>query len=158
LKAKAPRGIRVLGAVTIAITLLVFLVIASVVYSAYADYNAVSGELRGGPGASVKRTIQGSSELVSLNVTVPNRGLYTLSVTISCNNPVPSSNTFCQPSTVTVKPGEQQVLELTIKIQSVAAYRASNGFINGTVNIQMEPFASLSIGVNFGSLVGNGGP
>lgn len=154
MKTKTPGGIWALRGVTLAITLIVLLVIGTVAYSAYEDYTGVRSELSGGSSqALVKAMLQGSSEVVSVVITVPNSGLYTLNVTVTCHPR--TNNVVCQPSHVSVPAGQQGVLHFQMTIVNLAQFAASSDHrINGTVTIALEPFASLSIGVDLGGFVG----
>jgi hypothetical protein len=157
MKRKTPTGLKVIRGVSIAITLTLILVLGTVFYSAYQDYNAVRSELSGpSPQATGKAVMQGSSEIVSINITVPNRGLYTLNVTVSCTH---QSNIVCSPSGVSVPAGEQGILRFRMTVVDIAQYASSsNHRIDGTVAIQMVPFASLGVGVDLGGFVHQGGP
>jgi hypothetical protein len=157
MKMKTPKGIWAIRAVSLALALVVILVIGSVGYSAYEDYTAVRAELSGGSQQVVgSAVIQGQSETVSLNITVPNRGLYTLNVTVVCG-PQTEAVT-CQRSEVAVPPGEQGVLRFRMTVADLSQFEASSDHrINGTVIISMEPFASVSIGTDFGGFVSPGG-
>jgi hypothetical protein len=156
LKRKTPAGVWALRAVTATIALVVILVLGSVAYSAYEDYTAVRSELVGGSQQAVGRAVlQGSSETISINITVPNRGLYTLNVTVSCS--YPTSNVVCLPSQVNVPAGQQDVLHFRMIVADVSQFENSDRIINGTVDIAMGPFVSLSIGTNFGGSVSTGG-
>ncbi len=153
MKPRTPTGIKVLRTVSIAISLISFLVLGTVVYSAYTDYKAVQTEFggTGGQRPTLKITMQGVAEVFSLNVTVPNRGVYALTVSLSCDSPSP--NIICDPATVTVPAGQEKVLRFQMTINDYAQYLASgNRRINGTVGIQMLPFVTLSIGTDLGSL------
>ena len=157
MKRKTPRGIWALRAVTVAFALIVLIVIGTVGYSAYEDYTAVRAELSGGSQQAVgSAVIEGQSEVVSLNITVPNRGIYTLNVTVVCG-PQTEAVT-CQPSQVVVPPGGEGILRFRMTVEDLSAFEgAADRRINGTVIISMEPFASVSIGTNFGGFVSSGG-
>jgi hypothetical protein len=158
MKRKTPRGIWALRAVSIVLTLVVILVIGTVGYSAYEDYTAVRAELSGGSQQAVgSAVLQGQSEIVSLNITVPNQGLYALNVTVVCGPQ--REAVVCQPSEVVVTPGEHGVLRFRMTVENLSQFEASSDHrINGTVIISMMPFASVSIGTDFGGFVspGNG--
>jgi hypothetical protein len=158
LKVKTPTGIKVLRAVSITITIIVILVIGSVVYSAYQDYTAFRSELGGGSQqVSGKAVLQGSSEIISINFTVPNMGLYALNVTVTCDQH--SANVVCPPTQVTVPGGQQSMLRFRMTVLNVSQFVASgNHRINGTVAIALVPFAAFSIGVDLGGFVKTGGP
>ena len=154
---KTPAGLKVIRGVSIAITLTLILVLGTVAYSAYQDWNAVKSELSGpSPQATGKAVMQGPSEVVSINITVPNRGLYTLNVTVSCT---PQPNIVCSPAQVSVPAGEQGILRFKMTVVDIAQYTSSsNHRIDGTVAIQLVPFASLGVGVDLGGFVHQGGP
>jgi uncharacterized protein (UPF0333 family) len=157
LKRKTPRGIWALRAVSVAFALVVVIVIGTVGYSAYEDYTAVRAELSGGSQQAVgSAVLQGQSETVSLNITVPNHGLYSLNVTVVCGPQ--KEAVVCQPSQVVVPPGQQGVLRFRMTVVDLPRFEAApSQRINGTVIISMEPFASVSIGTDFGGFVSSGG-
>jgi len=156
-KWKTPGGIWALRGVTATIAVIVILVMGTVFYSAYEDYTGVRPYLGGGALQSPGRiTILGSSEIVSINVTVPNRGLYTLNVTVTCK--APSSSVVCDPSNLSVPAGQQGVLRFKMTVLNTQEFASSSdSTINGTVTISLEPFATLSIGVNLGGFINAGG-
>jgi hypothetical protein len=157
MKRRTPAGIWVLRAITATVAVVVILVAGTVAYSAYEDYTAVRAEFTAGTQQAVGRaTIQGSSETVSINITIPNRGLYTLSVTVTCD--YPTSNVVCQPSQVSVPAGQEGVLRFKMTVADVMQFEDSGSTrINGTVAVGMEPFVSLLIGTDFGGFVSTGG-
>ena len=157
MKRRTPRGIWALRVVTIAIAIIVVLVIGSVAYSAYEDYTAIRSELAGGSSQAVGRAVlKGSSETISINITVPNRGLYALNVSMSCD--YPTSNVVCSDAGVVVPAGSQGVLRFEMTVADVAQFEGSpNHSVNGTVAIQMPPFASVSVVTDFGGFVKQGG-
>jgi hypothetical protein len=156
MKRKTPAGIRVLRVISIAITIVVMLLIGSVVYSAYEDYSGVTRDFGSSGSGQVTAVQQGTAELVSLNVTIPNKGLFTLNVTVTCTDQNP--NIACDRATVSVPPGGQDVLRFHMTIKDVAAYQASADHrINGTVTVELVPYTSLSVGVDLASLVNQGG-
>jgi hypothetical protein len=157
MKQKTPAGLKVITGISIAITLIVLLVLGTVAYSAYEDYNAVKTELTGAsPKATGRAVMQGSSEIVSINITVPNRGLYTLNVSVSCAQ---QSNVVCSPAQVSVPAGQEGMLRFQMTVVDLAQFVSSNNHrIDGTVAIKMVPLASLALGVDLGSFVQKGGP
>ena len=155
MKRRTPRGVWALRGVTAAIALVVIIVVATVAYSAYEDVDA----FRSGA-ASGSKLITGSAaydqstgaETVSFNVTIPNQGMYPLDVTISCSSSNPAVH--CQPATADVQPGQQQVLHFDMTVANVQQFLASSDHqVNGTVDMTLVPFASLSVGVNFTSFI-----
>ncbi len=157
MKLKTPRGIWALRAVTIVISLIVLLVVGTLAYSAYEDVSAVRSELAGGSQQAVgKAVMQGQSEVVTLNITVPNRGLYTLNITVTCS--YPTSNVVCEPANVIVPAGQEGVLHFKLTVADVSQFATSPDHrINGTVTAEMQPFAKISVVTDFGSFVQTGG-
>ena len=155
---KTPRGVWALRGVTVAISLIVVIVVGTVAYSAYEDYSAVRSELTGGSNqARGMGVLNGNTYTVSINITVPNNGLYTLDVTISCDTANPDIS--CSPAEVSVPGGLVQVLRFKMTVSDVKGYLAlSDRTINGTVAIALEPFANLNIGVDLSGYVQTGGP
>ena len=150
-------GIWALRGVTVAVALIVLLVVGTVVYSAYEDFSAVKAELAGGSQQAVGAAVlRGTTETVSINITVPNTGLYPLNVTLTCD--YPTTNVVCQRTSVDVSPGGQGVLRFRMTVLDVPQFESSdNQVINGTVAISMEPFVGLVVGTNFGGFVKTGG-
>jgi uncharacterized protein (UPF0333 family) len=157
LKRKTPKGIWALRAVTISLAVVVIIVVGTVVYSGYEDYTALRAELAGGTQQAVGRAVlQGSTETVSINITVFNRGLYPLDVSLTCY--YPTSNVLCQPADVNVPAGEQGVLSFRMTVFDLPQFESSGDHvINGTVAVTMAPFVSLTIGTDFGGFVSSGG-
>jgi hypothetical protein len=143
--------------VTIAIALVVVIIVGAVIYSAYEDYSAVRGEFSGGSNQPVGRVVQsGNTATVTINFTIPSSGLYTLNVTLTCDNSNP--NVVCTTAHVSVPPGQQQVLRFKMTVVNVQQYIASSDRrINGTVSMALEPFVSLTIGTDLSGLVNLGG-
>lgn len=156
-KRKTPRGIWALRGVTVAIVLILLLVVGTLAYSAYEDFSAVRAELAGGSQQAVGAAVlKGSAETVSINITVPNRGLYFLNVTLTCN--YPTANVVCQRTSVNVAPGEEGVLRFKMTVSDVSQFESSdNHVVNGTVAISMSPFVGLTIGTDFGGFIKSGG-
>ena len=133
------------------------LVIGTVAYSSYEDYSALRADrLLGTPRQAVGREVlRGTAETVSINITVPNRGLYSLNVTITCS--YPTANVVCQRTSVDVAPGSQGVLYFVMNVGNVTQFETSvDQDINGTVAISMPPFAFLTIGTDLGGFVKTG--
>ena len=150
-------GIWALRGITVAVALIVLLVIGTVAYSAYEDYTAVKAELAGGSQQAVGAAVlRGAAETVSINITVPNHGLYPLNVTLNCD--YPTTNVVCQRTSVDVSPGGEGVLRFRMIVSNVSQFEASgNQVINGTVAISMAPFVGLTVGTDFGGFVKTGG-
>ncbi|MDG6916164.1 MAG: hypothetical protein JRM85_01040 [Nitrososphaerota archaeon] len=150
MKTRTPRGAWALRGVSAVVALMVILVVGTVAYSAYQDYTAVKAELGAGEAVG-SAALQGSAEVVSINITVPNRGIYTLNVTVSC---APTPGVACQPAQVSVPPGGEGVLHFRMTVADVSQFLATPGQrIDGTVAIRLVPFAALTIGVDLGAFV-----
>ena len=156
-KRKTPRGVWALRGVTITIAVVVIVVVGTVAYSAYEDYTTIKNELAGGSNqASGHAVINGNTETISINITIPNRGLYTLNVTLTCN--YPNSNVVCNDARVSVSPGGQDVLRFEMTVANLQEFDSSSSrSINGTVAIAMPPFASVDVVTDFGGFVSPGG-
>ncbi len=156
-KRKTPAGTWALRAVTVTIALIVLLVVGTVAYSAYEDYSTIRSELAGGPNqAAARGVLNGKTETVSINITVRNRGLYTLNVTLACS--YPTSNVVCTSAHVSVPTGGQDVLRFVMTVADVQQFANSpDHTINGTVDIQMPPFAGVTVHTDFGGFVQTGG-
>ncbi len=156
-KRKTPRGVWALRGVTIVVAVIVILVVGTVAYSAYEEYTVIKDELAGGSSqAAARAVLNGNTETVSINITVPNRGLYTLNVTLTCSYPTP--NVVCTPAHVSVPAGGQDVLRFVMKVVDIQQYASSQDHsIIGTIAIQMLPFASVSVATDFSGFVNTGG-
>jgi hypothetical protein len=157
MKVKTPRGLKIIRTVTIVITLVVLAVVGSVIYSAYQGYNVALNEFKGGQGITSTTSQQGLAQVATVNVTIPNKGLYDLNVTISCPSPQQGSNAYCQSGTMVVPPGQQGVLTFHVVVQDLSAFLGGNREINATVSIALVPYASLSFVVNLGNYLKQGG-
>jgi hypothetical protein len=154
LKRRTPRGIWALRGVTAAVATIVIVVVASVAYSGFEDFQGVRSELASGSHVPVSASYDQATgtETVSLNITVPNRGLYPLNVTVTCSSA--SSDVSCQRAQAFVPAGGQQVLHFSLSVRDVPQFLSSQDHsISGTVFIGLVPFATLSVGVNFTSFV-----
>jgi hypothetical protein len=140
--------------VTAAVATVVIVVVASVAYSGFEDFQGVRSELASGSHVPVSASYDQATgtETVSLNITVPNRGLYPLNVTVTCSSA--SSDVSCQRAQAFVPAGGQQVLHFSLSVRDVPQFLSSQDHsISGTVFIGLVPFATLSVGVNFTSFV-----
>ncbi|MDG7011257.1 MAG: hypothetical protein JRN57_03960 [Nitrososphaerota archaeon] len=155
MKPRTPRGIWALRVVTVTVALAVVVVAATVAYSAYEDYSGFRSGLSAGNKMVVGNAVYDQAtgaETISFNVTVPNRGLYPLNVSISCSSASPSVQ--CRNATSDILPGQQGVLHFSMTVADVQQFLGSaDRQINGTVAMTLAPFASLSVGVNFTSFV-----
>ena len=156
MKSEPSTAARSLGAVSLVITLVSLAAFSSIAYSAWADINGVIGTAGQGsrsPAMVAETVTRGNSITLYLNVTVSNKGLYPLTIGLTCQ---PSSTTklMCQPASVIIPPAGQGTLHF-----SVTALNASQSSIkaNGTLSVTLQPFASVDFGVNLGSMLNRGG-
>ena len=156
MKVKTPGGIWALRVVTIAITAVVIIVVGTLAYSVYEDYTVIRSELAGGSNQPIGTiTPVGSGATVSINITVTNKGLYSLNVTLTCE--YSSSNVVCQRASISVPPGQSDVLRFRMTVKDLAQFHSSgNTEVNGTVLISMIPFVELKVGTNFGGFIPGG--
>lgn len=151
MKPKTPGGVWALRGVTAVIALVVIVAFLAVGFSAYQDYNGVRSELSSGnklvSGSAVYNPASGA-ETISFNVTVPNRGVLSLNVTMSCSTS--SAYVSCQTARADIPPGGAQVLHFVMAVSSVQQFLSSSDRqVNGTIAMTLVPFATLSIGLNF---------
>jgi uncharacterized repeat protein (TIGR01451 family) len=157
LKRRTPRGVWALRGVTAAIALVVLFVVAAVAYSAYEDYSAVRPYISDPQHPPGTLTLQGTTGTITFNVTIPNRGVFDLNVTVTCDAPPPGVT--CQRGSVSVPPGQVRELVFTMTIADVQQFAAQpDHTINGTVSMGLVPFAALTATVNFGGIIRSGGP
>lgn len=153
---KTPGGIWALRTVTAVIAIVVVVVVGTVAYSAYEDFDGVRQELAGGlHPVAVTIVPQGAGESATLTVSVPNRGVYSLSLAAACESP--PSGVTCAPAKVDIRPGATGTLNFTVTVANAQAFLQSGSSINGTVTMSLEPFVSLSVGVDFGSYLTSAG-
>lgn len=156
MKRRTPRGIWALRAVTVAMALIVILVIGGVVYSAYEDYTAVKPYLGSPQHPAGSAVINGSTAIITFNVTVPNRGIFSLNVTVACVSP--PLGVTCQRASVNVPPGQEEVLRFEMTVDNAQQFVSlPDHSINGTVAMGLVPFATLTVDVDFGGLLQSGG-
>jgi hypothetical protein len=138
------------------ITVVSLVAFSSIAYSAWADINGVIGTVGQGPrspAVAAETVTRGNSITLYLNVTVSNKGLYPLTIGLTCQ---PSSTTklMCQQASVIIPPAGQSTLHF-----SMTVLNASQPSIqaNGTLSVTLQPFASVYVGVNLGSMLNQGG-
>ena len=156
MKRRTPPGVWALRLVTAAIALVVLFAVAGVAYSAYEDYSAVKPYISNPQHPAGTATIQGSTGTITFNVTIPNRGLFDLNVTVACDSP--PAGVACQRASVSVPPGQEGRLVFTLTIADVQQFAAQpDHVINGTVSLGLVPFATLTATVDFGGIIQPGG-
>jgi hypothetical protein len=150
---------RSLRAVALVIILVVLVSFATVGYTVYADVSNVVNTVGGSAPTSLvaaKTVIQGSAAVFYLNVTLANKGLYPVALSMSCLPPVESGITCNSPS-ITVPSGQSQTLQFTMTVQNYSQIAAGGLHVDGQVVVALEPFASIAVAVNIGNLTARGG-
>lgn len=151
---------RSLRTVSLAITLISIITFTTLVYSAYEDIGGILG-LFGGQTTPNPPTLQtvvsGNTALIELNLSISNRGLYPVSLRISCAPP-PGLPVSCQLAQATVGQGNTQGLHLIIMVSDIAGLKsiAAGGqgiHLNATATASLEPFASVSANFDLGSIL-----
>ena len=138
---------RSLRAASLVITLVSIVAFTTVAYSFYTDVTAVVGALgsSNSKGVSTSTVVNGTTAIVSVNATVPNPGLYPVSVSIFC---LPSNGTVhvtCSNSGVTVPPGTSQTLRFTMALSNLSSTAPNRFTIDGNISLSLVPFGSVSI-------------
>jgi hypothetical protein len=150
---------RSLRAVTLVIALVSLITFSTVGYTVYADVSNVFNTVRGGAPTSAitaKTVVQDSAELVYLNVTLANKGLYPIILSLACLPPERNGITCTSPS-ITVLPGQSQTLHFMMTVENYSQSAAGGLHVDGQVVVALEPFASIAVTVDLGNLVAQGG-
>ena len=143
----------------LAITLVVLVSFATVGYTVYADVSNVVNTIGGSAATSLVTTttvVQGSATVFYLNVTLANKGLYPVALSMSCLPPIESGITCNSPS-ITISPGQSQTLQFTMRVQNYSQIAAGGLHVDGQLVVALEPFASIAVAVNIGNLTARGG-
>lgn len=150
---------RSLRAASVVITVVSLVAFSTIAYSLYSDVNAVIGTLGSGPseGVATSTVLKGTNATIYINATVPNAGLYPLSVGLSCLPSNGSIKVSCSNSSVTVAPGGQQTLRFTILLQNLSLTSPNNFSVEGNLSLSLIPFGSASLKVPIGTAGGNRG-
>lgn len=146
-----------LRAVALAITVVSIVTFVAVGYSAYSDVSGVISVSRSGSSAVTAKTVtSGNSATLYLNASIANGGLLPLKVSLSCQS---QPNITCTPGSLTLAPGQSGVLKFQLTIANATQFGSnpSSLHINGTLIAELVPFATLTVGVDLGSLLSGGG-
>ncbi|MGD0396955.1 MAG: hypothetical protein ABSB26_08655 [Nitrososphaerales archaeon] len=147
-----------LRAVALVITLVSIVTLTTVGYSAYADVSNVINTVGGGSPATTitsETVVQGSAATVYLNVTLANRGLYPVSLSLTCLPPGGSGIACTSPSIIFL-PGQSQTLQFVMTVENYSQFVAGKMRVDGQVIVTLEPFASITVAVDLGTLVARG--
>jgi hypothetical protein len=148
-----------LRAVVLVIILVSLVTFSTVGYTAYADVSNVLNTVGGGAPTSAitaKTVVQGSVAIVYLNVTLANKGLYPILLSLTCLPPEESGISCTSPS-IRVLPGQSQTLHFTMTVENYVQSAAEGLHVDGQVKVALEPFASIAVAVDLGSLIAQGG-
>ena len=148
-----------LRAVALVITLVVLVSFVTIGYTVYADVSNVVNAVGGGAPTSLiaaKAVAQGSATVFYLNVTLANKGLYPVGLSLSCLPPEESGITCTSPS-ITVPPGQSQTLQFTMTVQNYSQIAAGGLHVEGQMVVSLEPFVSIAVAVDLGNLTMRGG-
>jgi hypothetical protein len=150
------RSLRVVALVITVVSLFTF---STVGYTAYAGVSNVISIVGGSSPTSAitaKTVIQGSAATVYLNVTLANNGFYPIAISLTCLPPGGSGITCTSPS-ITLPPGQSQTLNFTMTVENYSQFILAGRHVDGQLVVALEPFASITVAVDLGSLVTLGG-
>jgi hypothetical protein len=150
---------RSLRAVGLVITLVALVTFSTVEYTAYAEVSNVINTVGGGPptsAISAKTVVQGSAATVYLNVTLANKGLYPITLSLACLPPS-GSGIACTSPSISVLPGQSQTLHFVMTVENYLQSAAGGLHVDGQVKVTLGPFASIAVTVDLGTLAAHGG-
>ena len=142
-----------------AITLVTLVAVGSVAYSASQDYQGIAGSFgsRQGPALHVGIIQVGLGAVAWVNASILNKGLYPIQVSFSCDQPQPQ-NVTCTAREVIIAPGSNDDFDVKIVVPDLAAFTAGvTPHIPGNLTLRLDPFASMSLRVDLGSILVQGG-
>jgi len=145
--------------VALVITMVALVTFSTVGYTAYADVSNVISTVGGGsptPAISAKTVVQGLEATVYLNVTLANKGLYPITLSLACLPPSGSGITCTSPS-IRVLPDQSQTLQFMMTVENYSQSAAGGLHVDGQVGVTLEPFASIAVAVDLGTLAAHGG-
>jgi hypothetical protein len=148
-----------LRAVALVITLVSVVTLFTVGYTAYVDASNVLNTVSGGSQTSAiaaKTVVQGLTAIVYMNVTLANSGLYPVVLSLVCL-PSSGSGIICTSPSITVLPGQSQTLHFMMTVENYSQTLARGLHVDGQVKVAMEPFVSINLAVDLGTLIAGGG-
>ena len=149
---------RALRAVSLVITLVSIVTFSTMGYSAFADLRGVISTLgSGGQGAASNLLVNGNSAELDFAYNVQNGGLYPLLISISCQ-PDASLSVSCSGGNVTIPAGATQQVRFAVSVADLTKLEGAIAAgqqvrLNGTAQISLEPFATLSAVFDLGSIL-----
>jgi len=148
-----------LRAVALVITTVSLVTFVTAGYSAYAEVSNVTSILGGSSPTSAivaKIIVHASATFIYLNVTLENKGFYPINLTLSCRQPV-TDGIACTSPSITVLPGQSQTLHLMITVANYSQLPVESLQVSGQMKVALEPFGSVTLTVNLGTLIARGG-
>lgn len=148
-----------LRAVVLVITLVSLVTFSTVGYSAYADVSNVLNAVKSGSPTSAitaETVVQGSAATVYLNVTLANKGVYPVILSLTCLPPE-KSGIACNSPSITVLPGQSQTLRFVMTVENYSQSAAGGLHVDGQVQVTLWPCASVAVAVDLGTLAAKGG-
>jgi hypothetical protein len=145
--------------VALVITLVSIVTFSTVGYTVYADVSDILNTVGGGTPTSAiaaRTVVQGSAAVIYLNVTLANKGLYPIALSLTCLSPEESGITCTSPS-ITVLPGQSRTLHFIMAVENYIQSATGGLHVDGQVEVTLEPFASIAVAVDLGSLIVHGG-
>jgi hypothetical protein len=144
------------------ITLVVVVVAATLVYSAYADVSGFMGAASN-PNSrvlAIYETQNASGIVLTVNATLSNRGFYPMNIIVACATQSDNVGIRCGNATVNLQPGQTGTLSFAIVVTNMTiASQIANGEtvrIPGMVEAGLGSFASITDYVDFGSMIRSG--
>jgi hypothetical protein len=128
-------------------------------YSVYAAVSNVTDTLGGNsptPAITAKIVVRGSVATVYLNVTLVNNGFYPIVLSLACPHQG-VSGISCSSPTITVLPGQTRALDFTMTVKNYTQSASEGLHVDGQMNVALEPFASITLTVDLGTLLARGG-
>jgi hypothetical protein len=88
--------------------------------------------------------------------TLANKGLYPIILSLTCI-PTKESRIICTSPSITVLPGQSQTLRFVMTVENYTQSGAGSLRVDGQVEVALEPFASIAVAVDVGTLAAQGG-
>lgn len=147
------KSLRIVG---LAITLVSVVVFSTIAYSAYVDGRGVISAITGAGVAPIKTVATKTDTTILVNITIPNDGLYPVSLSFECSPP-PGSPLSCSTANITVPPGQTGFLNFSITMDNATSGSLSGLSLPGNATVSLDPFASITVSFNLGHIVSQGG-
>ena len=146
-------------AASMAITLVSIVAVSTIAYSAFEDFDGVVRVFSHPPGSGtiqVRVVQQGAGATAYVNVSVANGGLYPLHLSFLCLPP-PGQGVSCTSSDVNIVPRSSGTFGFVVTVANVSMLQPGSGLrVGGSMGMALEPFASMTISVDFSSALTQG--